>query len=221
LDGRSHSVPPEFIRLFGQQYKKRHFFAKIDDWRQCFAGSSVSKETGSLGMETALMKFCREMPCSPERLLKTAYGIRNFRSVEMDRLFIKTEMYLKSKTTSAISSIPPKNTLGPRSRSSDLLPTSQSQINIQMMSHTLTIREVNGTILERFVMERVKLTICCSFHRCSFGCQNGVSGIEFSRSQTPNIGSVSAARSSFRDSHLRKRETCRTARCCTTLSFDF
>ena len=91
------------------------------------------------------MKFCREMPCSPERLLKTAYGIRNFRSVEMDRLFLKTEMYLKSKTTSAISSMPPKNTLGPRSRSSDLLPTSQSQINIQMISHTLTIREVNKT----------------------------------------------------------------------------
>lgn len=29
-----------------------------------------------------------------------------------------------------------------RSRSTDNLPTSQSQINIQMMSHTLTIREV-------------------------------------------------------------------------------
>lgn len=30
-----------------------------------------------------------------------------------------------------------------RSRSSDNLPTSQSQVNIQMMSHTLTIREVS------------------------------------------------------------------------------
>lgn len=30
-----------------------------------------------------------------------------------------------------------------RSRSSDNLPTSQSQMNIQMMSHTLTIREVS------------------------------------------------------------------------------
>lgn len=29
-----------------------------------------------------------------------------------------------------------------RSRSSDNLPTSQSQMNIHMMSHTLTIREV-------------------------------------------------------------------------------
>lgn len=31
-----------------------------------------------------------------------------------------------------------------RSRSSDNLPTSQSQVNIQMMSHTLTIREVSN-----------------------------------------------------------------------------
>lgn len=31
-----------------------------------------------------------------------------------------------------------------RSRSSDNLPTSQSQMNIQMMSHTLTIREVRN-----------------------------------------------------------------------------
>lgn len=30
-----------------------------------------------------------------------------------------------------------------RSRSSDNLPSSQSQVNIQMMSHTLTIREVS------------------------------------------------------------------------------
>lgn len=29
-----------------------------------------------------------------------------------------------------------------RSRSSDNLPTSQSQVKIQMMSHTLTLREV-------------------------------------------------------------------------------
>jgi hypothetical protein len=33
-----------------------------------------------------------------------------------------------------------------RSRSSDNLPSSQSQVNIQMMSHTLTIREVCGNL---------------------------------------------------------------------------
>lgn len=38
-----------------------------------------------------------------------------------------------------------------RSRSSDNIPTSQSQANIQMMSHTLTIREVrNFVFLKHF-----------------------------------------------------------------------
>ena len=35
---------------------------------------------------------------SPEKLLRTAYAVRNFRTVDMERLFIKTEMYLKSRT---------------------------------------------------------------------------------------------------------------------------
>jgi hypothetical protein len=61
----------------------------------------------------------------------------------MDRLFIKTEMYLKSKAAASASMPNNKNVMVPRSRSSDVLPTSQSQVNIQMMSHTLTIREVN------------------------------------------------------------------------------
>ena len=38
-------------------------------------------------------------------------------------------------------------TLGPRSRSSDVLPSSQSQINIQMVSHTLTIQEVSFNLI--------------------------------------------------------------------------
>ena len=96
-------------------------------------------------IESALMGFCRNFPYGADKLLRTAYGIRNFRSTEMDRLFIKTEMYLKSKTT-ANASMPTSSshhkTLGPRSRSSDVLPSSQSQINIQMVSHTLTIQEV-------------------------------------------------------------------------------
>ena len=102
-------------------------------------GTSMNKDNG---LEGALLKFCRNISCTPEKLLKTAYGIRNFRSIDMDRLFIKTEMYLKSKSA-AVTSMPIK-TLGPRSRSSDVLPTSQSQINIQMISHTLTIREVKN-----------------------------------------------------------------------------
>jgi hypothetical protein len=59
-----------------------------------------------------------------------------FSSTYISRVFIKTEMVLKSKSVLSGS----KQLV--RSRSSDNLPTSQSQVNIQMMSHTLTIREV-------------------------------------------------------------------------------
>jgi len=55
----------------------------------------------------------------------------------ISRIFIKTEMLLKSRSVLTSGS---KQLI--KSRSSDNLPTSQSQVNIQMMSHTLTIREV-------------------------------------------------------------------------------
>lgn len=58
-------------------------------------------------------------------------------STYISRVFIKTEMVLKSRSVLSGS----KQLV--RSRSSDNLPTSQSQVNIQMMSHTLTIREVS------------------------------------------------------------------------------
>ncbi|KOB73278.1 Uncharacterized protein OBRU01_10929 [Operophtera brumata] len=59
---------------------------------------------------------------------------QNSDSQYISRVFIKTEMTLKSKQVITGSRLV-------RSRSSDNLPTSQSQVNIQMMSHTLTIRE--------------------------------------------------------------------------------
>lgn len=59
-----------------------------------------------------------------------------YSSTYISRVFIKTEMVLKSRSVLSGS----KQLV--RSRSSDNIPTSQSQANIQMMSHTLTIREV-------------------------------------------------------------------------------
>ncbi|CAD0196389.1 unnamed protein product [Chrysodeixis includens] len=124
------------------------------------------------GVDHAIDKFCRNMPASPTKLLRTAFSIglgmiklivffspslwgtirfdwllpetlpcdvdcscKNFKiSQYISRVFIKTEMTLKSKQVITGSRLV-------RSRSSDNLPTSQSQVNIQMMSHTLTIRE--------------------------------------------------------------------------------
>jgi hypothetical protein len=67
----------------------------------------------------------------------TPFCILFFSSSYIARIFIKTEMVLKSKSVCS------GNKQLVRSRSTDNLPTSQSQINIQMMSHTLTIREVS------------------------------------------------------------------------------
>lgn len=89
------------------------------------------------GVESALNKFCRQIPVSPSKVLRTAFSIRGLSSTYISRVFIRTEMVLKSRNVlnSGTRQLA-------RSRSSENLPTSQSQVNIQMMSHTLTIREV-------------------------------------------------------------------------------
>jgi hypothetical protein len=89
------------------------------------------------GIDAALNKFCKEMPVAPQKMLKAAFGIRGLSSAYISRVFIRTEMVLKSKNV-----INGSRQLV-RSRSSENLPNSQSQNNIQMVSHTLTIREVS------------------------------------------------------------------------------
>ncbi|XP_047986890.1 GTPase-activating protein skywalker isoform X8 [Leguminivora glycinivorella] len=73
------------------------------------------------GVDHAIDKFCRNMPASPTKLLRTAFSIRALSSQYISRVFIKTEMTLKSKQVITGSRLV-------RSRSSDNLPTSQSQL---------------------------------------------------------------------------------------------
>lgn len=87
------------------------------------------------GVDSALNKFCRQLPVSPSKVLRTAFSIRGLSSSYISRVFIRTEMVLKSRHVLTSRQLC-------RSKSSENLPTSQSQVNIQMMSHTLTIREV-------------------------------------------------------------------------------
>ncbi|XP_011502878.1 PREDICTED: TBC1 domain family member 24 isoform X1 [Ceratosolen solmsi marchali] len=87
------------------------------------------------GIDAALSKFCRQIPVTPAKFLRTAFGIRGLSSAYISRVFISIEMNLKSRNVISAS----KSLV--KSRSTDTLPTSQSQMNIQMMSHTLTIRE--------------------------------------------------------------------------------
>ncbi|XP_030760306.1 GTPase-activating protein skywalker isoform X3 [Sitophilus oryzae] len=100
--------------------------------------SEWSAEIQKNGIDLALNKFCREMPVTPQKVLKVAFGIRGLTSSYISRVFIKTEMLLKSKQVLHGS----KQLV--RSRSSENLPNSQSQTKIQMVSHTLTIRETSS-----------------------------------------------------------------------------
>ncbi|XP_039280986.1 GTPase-activating protein skywalker isoform X2 [Nilaparvata lugens] len=98
--------------------------------------SEWMKEIVSHGYDATLAKFCRQIPVSPRKVLRAAFGIRALSTAYIQRVFLKTEMTLKSQ----------QNIMGSqrqlsRSRSSENLPTSQSQADISMMSHTLTIRE--------------------------------------------------------------------------------
>lgn len=98
--------------------------------------SEWMKEILASGIDSALTKFCKQIPVTSAKVLRTAFGIRGLSSAYISRVFIKTKMLLKSRTELSSS----RQLV--RSRSTDNLPTSQSQVNIQMMSHTLTIREL-------------------------------------------------------------------------------
>ncbi|KOC63785.1 TBC1 domain family member 24 [Habropoda laboriosa] len=97
--------------------------------------SEWMNEISKNGIDAALSKFCRQIPVTSAKFLRTAFGIRGLSSAYISRVFLRTEMALKSRSVLTGS-----RSLA-RSRSTDNLPTSQSQVNIQMMSHTLTIRE--------------------------------------------------------------------------------
>ncbi|XP_065344885.1 GTPase-activating protein skywalker isoform X2 [Cloeon dipterum] len=88
----------------------------------------------------AMFTFCRNLPVTPAKLLKQAFGIRNFSSATMLKMQVRTELLVKSKASAAVTSGP--NQLK-RARSSENLPTTQSQVEVRMASHTLTIKEGN------------------------------------------------------------------------------
>lgn len=94
---------------------------------------------------------CFQVP--PQKLLKTAFGIRGFSKSEITKVILQTEMYLKSQrmmggtgSGGGQMNIPDTPSLT-RSLSLEGLPTSETQSNIQMMSHTLTIKEVSSWLI--------------------------------------------------------------------------
>ncbi|KRF98451.1 uncharacterized protein Dwil_GK14678, isoform F [Drosophila willistoni] len=107
--------------------------------KECQSNNEWSPDNIKNDIGNALIKFCKKIPVSPAKLLHAAFSIRGLSTQYISRISIKTEMLLKSRSVLNSSS---KQLI--KSRSSDNLPTSQSQVNIQMMSHTLTIREHFG-----------------------------------------------------------------------------
>ncbi|XP_004524802.1 TBC1 domain family member 24 isoform X6 [Ceratitis capitata] len=105
--------------------------------KECQSNNEWSPDNIKNDIGNALIKFCKKIPVSPTKLLHAAFSIRGLSSTYISRIFMKTEMILKSRSVLNNGS---KQLV--KSRSSDNLPSSQSQVNIQMMSHTLTIREL-------------------------------------------------------------------------------
>ncbi|XP_030382836.1 GTPase-activating protein skywalker isoform X12 [Scaptodrosophila lebanonensis] len=105
--------------------------------KECQSNNEWSPDNIKNDIGNAMIKFCKKIPVSPAKLLHAAFSIRGLSSQYISRIFVKTEMLLKSRSVLNSGS---KQLI--KSRSSDNLPTSQSQVNIQMMSHTLTIREL-------------------------------------------------------------------------------
>ncbi|XP_059221988.1 GTPase-activating protein skywalker isoform X6 [Stomoxys calcitrans] len=105
--------------------------------KECQSNNEWSPDNIKNDIGNALVKFCKKIPVSPAKLLHAAFSIRGLSSTYISRIFLKTEMLLKSRSV-----LNTGNKTLVKSRSSDNLPTSQSQVNIQMMSHTLTIREL-------------------------------------------------------------------------------
>nr|XP_053628777.1 GTPase-activating protein skywalker-like isoform X3 [Cherax quadricarinatus] len=113
---------------------------------------------------------------SPQKLLKTAFGIRAFSKSEITKVVVQTEMYLKSQrvmggTGSGAGQMhaPETPTLN-RSVSLEGLPTSESQSSIQMMSHTLTIKELLtlwSWLPMRMTMHQPTLLYTTEEHGCS------------------------------------------------------
>ncbi|MCL4134597.1 UNVERIFIED_CONTAM: hypothetical protein GTU68_037307 [Idotea baltica] len=120
------------------------------------------------GMAEAMAHFCRTISASPRKLLKTAFGIRAFSKSEIKKIITQTEMMVKSDPCMGGTS--GSTSLFRRSNSMEGLPTSESQENIQMMSHTLDIKElltIWSWIPMRMTMHHPKLVYTTEEHGSS------------------------------------------------------
>ncbi|KAF4523265.1 hypothetical protein B566_EDAN006888 [Ephemera danica] len=122
-------------------------------------------ESGHLNV--AMTHFCNDLPVTPGKLLRAAFGLRNFSGAGVAKAQLRTDMLLKTRAAAATTSGPNQLT---RSRSSENLPTAQSQGAVKMASHTLTIKElltVWSWLPIRITMYQPVLLYTTEEHGCS------------------------------------------------------
>ncbi|XP_064078720.1 GTPase-activating protein skywalker-like isoform X4 [Macrobrachium nipponense] len=135
--------------------------------------STMAASLPTRGLKDAIMRYCQSIQVPPQKLLKTAFGIRGFRRTEINRVILQTEMYLKSQRCMVTSGSSCNITEAPgltRAMSLEGLPTSEAQADIKMMSHTLTIKELLtlwSWLPTRMTLHQPTLIYTTEEHGCS------------------------------------------------------
>ena len=104
--------------------------------------SGSSKWSGLIenrGLIGAFAYFCREIPVSPEKLLKKAFGIKRFSRAQLEKTFLRAEVNMKADGLLSTNRPTPG-----RSQSQDNLPTPDAVNRITAQSTNLTYKEVRN-----------------------------------------------------------------------------
>ncbi|KAF2360707.1 TLDc domain [Trinorchestia longiramus] len=115
--------------------------------RQVLRDPTAAATLSTKGFNEALMRFCQGMSISPSKLLKTAFGIRALSKAEIQKVMMKTEHSLKRCGTvtetgeGAIASLEDGTGIN-RAVRHEAVPTAMAQANVQMVSHTLNVKEL-------------------------------------------------------------------------------
>lgn len=100
--------------------------------------------------------FCIFEQVTPAKLLKTAFGIRALSKAEIQKVMLRTEHNLKrhgtvKETGEGATSTHEDMTGLHRAVSIEGLPTATAQADVQMVSHTLNIKEVSFPLIFQFL----------------------------------------------------------------------
>ena len=105
--------------------------------RQVSRDSSAAAQLTTKGLAEAIAKFCQTMTLPPSKLLKTAFGIRALSKAEMQRVQSRTE-----------TAVQRSGGLCSEAHAADerTLPAPSAQADVQMLSHTLNLKEVRRAL---------------------------------------------------------------------------